>query len=470
WTDSNMRLLLRNSVKWVTSPIIRPSIPDPAAVYMNNNIVVNLKNHEYDREEMTHTKLYNPVIANTTTNSDHNQERGIYITANRNMQITRVGWYADIPAQTLTARVYNAFWNTTSGRWERSKTGGVTDPPITTGTLATLGVSGYKWYDIPLSAPYTLQAGQDYDIAVQFGTTTAWQYRQDSYLPITINDVVIRDGELTGSASNSVHPALRIVGPDTGSGTYVSSLTPASSGTGDVTRGNSFTLAEDIVVRSLRHYFGVQYSIWYESNGTLIYTQPISGTPGQWTETPLDNPIVLRGGFRYTMGAWAGVGGPYHWGVAAIPQGANVGKLLDVRGRGVAGNAFPNSDFPNVYPIDIVYTWGSPDLKWWVSDYDSSAIKTINGQNGTADRLTFVPQENYHGTTQVTLRLTDSSGQSREHIMPLTWKFAGYGEVLVLKGSADESSAISAITAGGFRVVDGGLASAYTGAVDPGRY
>ena len=72
------------------------------------------------------------------------------------------------------------------------------------------------------------------------------------------------------------------------------------------------------------------------------------------------------------------------------------------------------------YEHDIEDT--SASLNWTVSQYDSNAIKEIQGENSANDTLTFVPKDGYSGTTSITLRLTDSGNLSAEQSnIQLTW-------------------------------------------------
>ncbi|MDG6220150.1 MAG: right-handed parallel beta-helix repeat-containing protein, partial [Candidatus Thermoplasmatota archaeon] len=190
--------------------------------------------------------------------------------------------------------------------------------------------------------------------------------------------------------------------------------------------GWAFSPTEDIVIRSVRHYFGTRISIWAESDPlTRIVDQAVVSTPGQWVETPLASPVVLNSGVSYRIGAYS-AGGNYYWNFPGMPAGAAsfprlINKVDILQGYEIGSDAYPTSMDSVCWGVDFVYTWGSPDLKWWASSYDPAAIQNILGQNGTADQLTFVPQTGFSGTTTATLRLTDSDGRYTEQDIVLEW-------------------------------------------------
>ncbi|NIM65324.1 MAG: T9SS type A sorting domain-containing protein [Candidatus Latescibacteria bacterium] len=137
--------------------------------------------------------------------NDDNQERGAYITAVNTIQLCSLGWEADLVApQILTARIYKA-------------TGITRGDMIAEGTME-LASSGMRFHDIPIAA--LLKEGEDYDIAVAFGTTKEWPgWLEATFtLPYTIDDVIqVRDGELDGAAANGGLAHFRVGwGPDIG--------------------------------------------------------------------------------------------------------------------------------------------------------------------------------------------------------------------------------------------------------------
>jgi hypothetical protein len=124
-----------------------------------------------------------------STSTNQNQERGIYVQANETVRMCSFGWYANLPAgQTLSARVYAA-------------TGTTRGAVVAEGTFVTTG-TGYKWHDIPVNA--TLSEGGDYDLAIQFGSTTQWRWWCDSGLtmPYTAGPLQVVSAEAAGSTSN----------------------------------------------------------------------------------------------------------------------------------------------------------------------------------------------------------------------------------------------------------------------------
>jgi hypothetical protein len=61
------------------------------------------------------------------------------------------------------------------------------------------------------------------------------------------------------------------------------------------------------------------------------------------------------------------------------------------------------------------------DLKWSVSIYDTNAIATFSGERSDNDTLVFTPKDNYYGTTNIELTLSNSVLLKAKKMAPLTW-------------------------------------------------
>ncbi|MCK4718927.1 MAG: DUF4082 domain-containing protein, partial [Thermoplasmata archaeon] len=295
WNDGNMQKLLVNSANWVRAPEepkIRPNI-HPPAVDEDNNIVMDLSQYEYDQDEMGVFELFHYNRSHTASALTNNHdERGICVTMQRDMEITKIGWYADIPGQTLLARVYEL-----DGAGVR-----VDSFADVHGILNTTGSTGYSWHDIPLNNTYTLLAGQKYEISVYFGDINGWSYISKASLPMpyTQNGFEIFDFRMNTSV-NSFCPFIRVYINEDNAFSSTRHFTTGAAG--GYTLGWSFTPSEDITVNSVRHYFGTKVSIWTDG-GALLAWENVNSIDGQWNETRLSTPLTLTGGQTYRITAY----------------------------------------------------------------------------------------------------------------------------------------------------------------------
>ncbi|MFA5772608.1 MAG: hypothetical protein WC974_07750, partial [Thermoplasmata archaeon] len=80
-------------------------------------------------------------------------------------------------------------------------------------------------------------------------------------------------------------------------------------------------------------------------------------------------------------------------------------------------------DFNDIAGIELDVTNESTDngLVWYVVSYNSSAIKSISGQNSTSDALIFTPQDDWYGLTYVTIALKDEGDLTNTQIIALGW-------------------------------------------------
>ena len=73
------------------------------------------------------------------------------------------------------------------------------------------------------------------------------------------------------------------------------------------TFGYAFTPSTNLQAISVRSYSGTKVSIWTDS-GAFVASQSVNGSPGVWTETPLDAPIALSAGTTYRLTVYYPVG------------------------------------------------------------------------------------------------------------------------------------------------------------------
>ncbi|MBC8094311.1 MAG: DUF11 domain-containing protein [Akkermansiaceae bacterium] len=124
---------------------------------------------------------------------------------------------------------------------------------------------------------------------------------------------------------------------------------------GDYTVGFSFTPNTNLVVTHVRHYSGTKVSIWTDA-GTLIVSQPVTGTGGTWTETPLAEPVSLLAGVRYRIGVYNL--GTLNYYRTDLPTSFSHGTIHSSYSQ--FGDLFPgNTDSPDWYFVDLAYVPGS---------------------------------------------------------------------------------------------------------------
>lgn len=272
--------------------------------------------------------------------SDNNQERGAYITALQDFQVCSIGVEMDLAVpQTLTARIYAANGTT---RGALLATGSVT--AVQPGKVITY---------IPIG--YTLLACQEYDIAVEFGTTNAWDYWDDRPItPFDVGGVIrVRDGESAGSAGNFALMKFSVIGEALDSPELADlhpGVPPPSISTDGIpaNRGvyvlaertfhlNSFGWLTDAPAGS--QLTARIYEASGLTRGALIasgtYTSPAGGT--RWHDLPVN--VVLEEGKEYDLSISYPVIGNWEWWderVLAEPFTVGPLRVLDAH---YAGNA-----------------------------------------------------------------------------------------------------------------------------------
>jgi len=131
------------------------------------------------------------------------------------------------------------------------------------------------------------------------------------------------------------------------------STTYTNSSSGNWSLGYSFTPSTNISVIAFRRYFGTVITLW-NSAGTVLATQNVSGTDGVWTQQAnLATPVALTAGQTYTIAAYAG-GGAYYWNTTLGTTFAH--GTITAGGLEISGNARPTSADAVRWLVDIVYT------------------------------------------------------------------------------------------------------------------
>jgi uncharacterized repeat protein (TIGR01451 family) len=151
------------------------------------------------------------------------------------------------------------------------------------------------------------------------------------------------DLSATAISSTQVSPGRNIVGR----------LTPDGTGSGTYTLGFSFTPTNPITITHVLHCAGTKVSIW-SSNGTLLAAQSVFGSeyPGDWTSTPLSEPLRLTAGSQYVVSFYTG-GGSFCY-RASMPT--NFADGIVGQSLCSPGNAFPASVMAGFYMADLGYT------------------------------------------------------------------------------------------------------------------
>ena len=123
---------------------------------------------------------------------------------------------------------------------------------------------------------------------------------------------------------------------------------------GDFTFGYSFTPNTNLLVTTVRSYFGTKVSIWTDA-GALLAAQNVTSVPGTWVETPLSAPVQLLAGQTYRLGVYTGGG----YGYGRFDQTSTYPDATINQAYYTAADGFPNLDDTIHYAfVDIRYTVG----------------------------------------------------------------------------------------------------------------
>jgi hypothetical protein len=159
---------------------------------------------------------------------------------------------------------------------------------------------------------------------------------------------------------------------------------------------------------------------WTVAGFDPVFISNISG------ENSTDDTIIItprgewKGNTNITLRLWDGNGAYID---AVVNLTFNDAPIIN----GTIPNAASEEDNPitldlNNYEYNVQTESVDNDLRWYVTTWNSTAIKYITGQNGTSDVLTFYPQDDWYGTTTVTVALRRvSSGLVAWQDVRLTW-------------------------------------------------
>ena len=126
-----------------------------------------------------------------------------------------------------------------------------------------------------------------------------------------------------------------------------------TSSYGTYTMGYSFTPDTSLTVTHVRSYSGTKVSIW-NTNGTLLASQAVSGSAGVWKETPLASPLLLAAGTTYRIGFYTGTSGYYYYRTDGTNRFAH-GSIH--QSYYSSGDVFPTS-------VDTGARWWFVDLRY----------------------------------------------------------------------------------------------------------
>jgi hypothetical protein len=123
---------------------------------------------------------------------------------------------------------------------------------------------------------------------------------------------------------------------------------------GNFTFGYSFTPNTNILVTTVRSYFGTKVSIWTDA-GVLLTSQNVTSVPGTWVETPLSTPVLLLAGQTYRLGVFTGGGTGY----GRLDQASTYPDATINQAYYTTADGFPTLDDTIHYAfVDIRYTVG----------------------------------------------------------------------------------------------------------------
>lgn len=158
-----------------------------------------------------------------------------------------------------------------------------------------------------------------------------------------------RFGDVVPDYSGIVNLSAIAVSLDAGGHNLLGSPVHQLQSPGNVTAGYAFTPSEDMVVTHIRHYSGTKVSLWSNS-GELLASRSVASTPGTWSNTSLDSPVLLKAGTTYRVGVLT-TGYYYRFGTSSTFAHGSLGGNFQ----------FPGDNFPTqglaVRPfVDLVYS------------------------------------------------------------------------------------------------------------------
>lgn len=136
--------------------------------------------------------------------------------------------------------------------------------------------------------------------------------------------------------------------------TLLNAASPNDSYTYPQTAGFAFMPNTNLVVTHVRHYSGVRVSLWTDAV-TLVFSQPVTGAQGTWTETELMSPVQLAAGVRYRLAVFRGNQSVYHR--SSVPPQFNHGTIE--QGYWSYDDGFPQNTSSALWLVDLRYAAGS---------------------------------------------------------------------------------------------------------------
>lgn len=357
------------------------------------------------------------------TAPDDGQQRGAYITAIKDFEVCAIGMELDLELpQTLTARIYSAD-GTTRGAL------------LAEGTLEAVQPGKLIHY-VPIN--YMLEACQEYELAVSFGSANGWDWWDENllYEPFDVGGVIrVRDGSSGGSASNFALPYLSVIGGD------LACFDPADLGHPDTpmtvpddnqTRGMYVTALSTYRVCSLgwKADLVVPQTLTariYEASGTtrgaLIATGTAEATASGNVFHSIPIQVVLYAGRDYDFSVEFGLTNSWEcWDDRVVAPYA-VGDLVEIRDGEYYGGA-SNWILPHFSlgtgpiggaPFDLGKHWDDidvypPPIEVHQDDYDYGIYVTALADEeiyALGWRADIVPGET------LTMRVFEASGTNR---------------------------------------------------------
>ena len=254
---------------------------------------------------------------------------------------------------------------------------GVTSQTISVGVIGNTVVEADKVFNVYLGTPTNAAIatspgagtiknddGLPGDIySFSFSGMSSPQFVNES-IPVTITAK-----DYFGNVASNFTSQVNLTGFANGidiSNTIAGNVPVSANFNGNYNIGFRFTPSTNIVVTHVRSLAGQKVSLWTDS-GTLVFSQPVSGIDGVWTDTQLSNPVQLSAGTSYRLVMYQANGKIYY---GSLPSTFANGTINS--GCYVSGDGFPvNLDSGTIYLVDLRYKLGS--------SIDSPISPTVSG-------------------------------------------------------------------------------------------
>jgi len=271
-----------------------------------------------------------------------NSSQGLFVQAERTLQLCSLGLQADLtPGTSLTARVYSVFGSTRTALLAEGTT-------IVTSPLFT-------FHDVPISQ--VLLAGSQYDLEIEFeGTGLWWVYSTPpAIIPYSVdNTMQVYGGEASGVVTSTL-PRLRVGWSEVTTGTPFDLAKPGGgvplTSAGALTHGAYITALADQEIYGLGVMADVpkgEYVIafLYEATGTTrgpFVTSGIVTSDGaglQWHDIPISASLTA-GQYDIMFSAPSATSWPYWNDSPGLPyDGYGWIRVRDAEAGGTVGTAF----------------------------------------------------------------------------------------------------------------------------------